>query len=157
VREPCGICGRAGAGLDRDPARQASDSASWRDFIFAFFAKRNLSSPPPRPARISVAVGRKLIDVPGYVFRVFVTNRSDAALEVWRDYNGRATVECRIAAHVQKLGRLFQTETVIQQPPTLASTNFSEVRSTNANRRMISRNFAPQFRNLGLTARSSPN
>jgi Transposase DDE domain group 1 len=42
------------------------------------------------------AVGRKLIDVPGYVFRVFVTNRSDAALEIWRDYNGRATVECRI-------------------------------------------------------------
>src|SRR5215469_18119071 len=42
------------------------------------------------------AVGRKLIDLPGYVFRVFVTNREDAALEVWRDYNGRAAVECRI-------------------------------------------------------------
>jgi len=42
------------------------------------------------------AVGRKLIELPGYVFRVFVTNRSDSALEIWRDYNGRATVECRI-------------------------------------------------------------
>jgi len=42
------------------------------------------------------AVGRKLIDLPGYVFRVFVTNRRDPALEIWRDYNGRATVECRI-------------------------------------------------------------
>jgi hypothetical protein len=42
------------------------------------------------------AVGRKLIDLPGYVFRVFVTNRNDAALEIWRDYNGRAAVECRI-------------------------------------------------------------
>jgi hypothetical protein len=41
-------------------------------------------------------IGRKLIDLPGYVFRVFVTNRSDAALEIWRDYNGRAAVECRI-------------------------------------------------------------
>jgi hypothetical protein len=41
------------------------------------------------------AVGRKLIDLPGYVFRVFVTNRSDAALEIWRDYNGRAAVRCR--------------------------------------------------------------
>jgi hypothetical protein len=30
------------------------------------------------------------------VFRVFVTNRSDSALEIWRDYNGRAAVECRI-------------------------------------------------------------
>src|SRR5215469_1507131 len=42
------------------------------------------------------AVGRKLIELPGYVFRVFVTNREDAALEVWRDYNHRACVECRI-------------------------------------------------------------
>jgi Transposase DDE domain group 1 len=31
------------------------------------------------------AVGRKLIDLPGYVFRVFVTNRSESALEIWRD------------------------------------------------------------------------
>ena len=42
------------------------------------------------------AVGRKLVDLPGYVFRVFVTSRSDSALEIWRDYNGRAVVECRI-------------------------------------------------------------
>ena len=42
------------------------------------------------------AVGRKLIDLPGYVFRVFVTNRNDAALDIWRDYNHRACVECRI-------------------------------------------------------------
>ena len=36
------------------------------------------------------AVGRKLIDVPGYTFRVWVTNRSEGAVELWRDYNGRA-------------------------------------------------------------------
>jgi len=42
------------------------------------------------------AVGRKLIDLPGYVFRVFVTNRDDPALDIWRDYKGRACVECRI-------------------------------------------------------------
>lgn len=42
------------------------------------------------------AVGRKLIDVPGYTFRVFVTNRTEGPLELWRDYNGRATVEQRI-------------------------------------------------------------
>ena len=42
------------------------------------------------------AVGRKLIDLPGYVFRVFVTNRDDATLDIWRDYNDRACVECRI-------------------------------------------------------------
>lgn len=42
------------------------------------------------------AAGRKLIDVPGYTFRVWVTNRSDGALELWRDYNGRTCVEQRI-------------------------------------------------------------
>lgn len=42
------------------------------------------------------AVGRKLLDVPGYTFRVFVTNREGDALELWRDYNQRAVVEQRI-------------------------------------------------------------
>jgi hypothetical protein len=37
------------------------------------------------------AVGRKLLDVPGYTFRVWVTNTDLAAVEVWRSYNGRAT------------------------------------------------------------------
>lgn len=42
------------------------------------------------------AVGRMLIDVPGYTFRIWVTNRSDDPATIWRDYNGRATVEQRI-------------------------------------------------------------
>jgi len=42
------------------------------------------------------ALGRKLIDVPGYVFRIWVTNRDEQAMELWRDYNGRATIEQRI-------------------------------------------------------------
>jgi Transposase DDE domain group 1 len=46
--------------------------------------------------RNKAAVGRKLIDVPGYTFRIFVTNRNDSVLEIWRDYNGRAAGECRI-------------------------------------------------------------
>jgi hypothetical protein len=29
------------------------------------------------------AVGRQLLDLPGYVFRVFVTNRHDSPLEIW--------------------------------------------------------------------------
>jgi hypothetical protein len=32
----------------------------------------------------------------GYVFRVFVTDRNDAALEFWGDYDRQACVECRI-------------------------------------------------------------
>ena len=42
------------------------------------------------------AVGRRLLEVPGYTFRLWVTNRTDGPLELWRDYNGRATVEQRI-------------------------------------------------------------
>ena len=42
------------------------------------------------------AVGRLLLDVPGYTYRVFVTNRDAEAMEVWRDYNKRAIIEQRI-------------------------------------------------------------
>jgi hypothetical protein len=38
------------------------------------------------------AVGRKLLDVPGYTFRVFVANREGVPLELWRDYHQRAVV-----------------------------------------------------------------
>jgi hypothetical protein len=42
------------------------------------------------------AVGRKLFEVPGYTFRIFVTNLADLPEEVWRDYNQRACLEQRI-------------------------------------------------------------
>jgi hypothetical protein len=42
------------------------------------------------------AVGRKLLDVPGYTYQMWVTNRTESAVEIWRDYNGQATVEQRI-------------------------------------------------------------
>jgi len=40
--------------------------------------------------------GRKLFEVPGYTFRVFVTSLPDPPEEIWRDYNQRACVEQRI-------------------------------------------------------------
>lgn len=43
------------------------------------------------------SVGRKLLDLPGYTFRIFVTNGYQVPQEVWRDYNQRADVENRIA------------------------------------------------------------
>ena len=43
------------------------------------------------------SLGRKLLEVPGYTFRVLVTSREDRPEEVWRDYNRRADVEKRIA------------------------------------------------------------
>jgi hypothetical protein len=43
------------------------------------------------------SLGRKLLDVPGYTFRVFVTNLALSPEQIWRDYNGRADMENRIA------------------------------------------------------------
>ena len=43
------------------------------------------------------SVGRKLIEVPGYTFRVFVTSCTDSPEEIWRGYNRRADMENRIA------------------------------------------------------------
>jgi len=50
------------------------------------------------------SVGRKLIDVPGYTFRVFVTSCGDPPQEIWRDYNRRADMENRIAELKHDLG-----------------------------------------------------
>jgi hypothetical protein len=50
------------------------------------------------------SVGRKLIDVPGYTFRVFVTSCSHPPEEIWRDYNRRADMENRIAELKHDLG-----------------------------------------------------
>ena len=50
------------------------------------------------------SVGRKLIDVPGYTFRVFVTSAAEAPEEIWRDYNRRADMENRIAELKHDLG-----------------------------------------------------
>src|SRR5260370_1639184 len=43
------------------------------------------------------SLGRKLLEVPGYTFRVFVTNQTLRPEEIWRDYNRRADMENRIA------------------------------------------------------------
>jgi len=42
------------------------------------------------------SVGRKLIDVPGYSFRVFATTCPGPPEEIWRDYNRRADMEKRM-------------------------------------------------------------
>ena len=59
--------------------------------------------------------------MPGYTFRVFVTSRSDAPEEIWRDYNRRADMENRIAELKHDLGadgfclkEFFATEAAFQ-------------------------------------------
>jgi hypothetical protein len=50
------------------------------------------------------SVGKKLIDLPEYTFRVFVTSLPSASEEIWRDYNHRADMENRIAELKHDLG-----------------------------------------------------
>jgi len=50
------------------------------------------------------SVGRKLIDVPGYTFRIFVTSCTAAPLAIWREYNLRADMENRIEELKNDLG-----------------------------------------------------
>lgn len=50
------------------------------------------------------SVGRKLIDVPGYTFRIFVTSSTAAPMAIWRDYNQRADMENRIEELKNDLG-----------------------------------------------------
>ena len=49
-------------------------------------------------------MGRKLIDVPGYRVRVFVTSCTDSPEQIWRVHNRRADMENRIAELKHDLG-----------------------------------------------------
>jgi len=67
------------------------------------------------------SLGRQLFDVPGYTFRIFVTSRSEAPEDIWRDYNRRADMENRIAELKHDLGadgfclrEFFATEAAFQ-------------------------------------------
>ena len=65
--------------------------------LFGWSKERRFVVVRERIRESKAAVGRQLIDIPGYTFRIWVTNRSEDALTLWRDANGRAGVEQRIA------------------------------------------------------------
>lgn len=50
------------------------------------------------------SVGKKLIDLPEYTVRVFVTSLPEPPEQIWRDYNHRADMENRIAELKHDLG-----------------------------------------------------
>ena len=72
------------------------DAGEFTVKLFGWTKERRFVVVRERVRETKAAVGRKLIDVPGYTFRVWVTNRSESALELWRDYNQRACIEQRI-------------------------------------------------------------
>jgi hypothetical protein len=72
--------------------------------LFGWMAERRFVVVRERLREGRDSVGRKLIDVPGYTFRVFVTSGEDLPEEIWRDYNRRADMENRIAELKHDLG-----------------------------------------------------
>jgi hypothetical protein len=65
--------------------------------LMGWSAERRLVAVRERVREDGTSVGKKLIDVPGYTYRVFVTSLDAAEETVWRDYNQRADMENRIA------------------------------------------------------------
>ncbi|MBI5383284.1 MAG: hypothetical protein HZA90_01210 [Verrucomicrobia bacterium] len=64
--------------------------------LFGWSKARRFVVVRERVRESQAVVGRTLIDMPGYTFRVWGTNRSEGVLELWRDYNGRVCVKQRI-------------------------------------------------------------
>jgi DNA-directed RNA polymerase subunit N (RpoN/RPB10) len=115
-----------------------------------------------REARASV--GRKLIDVPGYTFRLFVTSCADAPAEIWRDYNRRADMENRIAELKHDLGahgfcmkQFFATEAAFRSVLLLFNLLAEFQRAAGlqviASRRRSARKFSPAARSSVARAR----
>ena len=87
---------RAAAVCQWTPIDQDYAVSEFTAQLFGWKKARRFVVVRERVRESKAAVGRKLLDVPGYTFRIFVTNRSEDALVLWRDYNGRATIEQRI-------------------------------------------------------------
>lgn len=87
---------RAAALGDWQPVDADYAVNEFRAQLLGWSAERRFVVVRERVREDKEAVGRRLLEVPGYTFRLWVTNRADGPLELWRDYNGRATVEQRI-------------------------------------------------------------
>jgi hypothetical protein len=90
------------------------------------------------------SAGRRLFDILEYTFRVFVTSRSDAPEEIWREYNQRVDIENRITELKYDLGadnfylqEFFTTEAVFRAmlPPFNLLSDFQQAIGMNKYRR----------------------
>src|SRR6266851_533829 len=96
------------ARLTRWLKREAARVQTWRDLdenyavgefqlqLYGWDRERRFVVIRERLREEQSSAGRKLLDVPGYTFRIYVTNASAAPEEIWHDYNQRADVENRI-------------------------------------------------------------
>jgi hypothetical protein len=102
------------ARLTQTVKRKAASLSTWtpidENYAWARFTLQLQGRPAPREffaiRENKSAVGRRLIDVDGYTFRVFVTNRQGDGAELWRDYNQRAC--CK--QHIEELKNDLQAD-----------------------------------------------
>lgn len=96
---------RLAAGL-RDWERVDAQYAvsEFRTRLFGWQTERRFLVVRERVEEEPAKRGRLLLEVPGYTFHLWVTNRSEPVQELWRDYNDRATVEQRIEELKNDLG-----------------------------------------------------
>lgn len=106
------------ARLTRGVKRKAAGLADWTridgNYAWARFtlqlhgwaAPREFFAIRERVRENKNAVGRRLIDIEGHTFRVFVTNRKGDGAELWRDYNQRACIE----QHIEELKNDLQAD-----------------------------------------------
>ena len=90
-----------------DQWRELDESFAVGEFrlqLFGWSAQRRFIVIRERLREKRDSPGRRLIDVPGYSFRVFVTSWPAVPEEVWRDYNRRSDMENRIAELKHDLG-----------------------------------------------------
>jgi hypothetical protein len=85
--------------------REAARVQAWRDLdenyavgefslqLYSWDRARRFVVIRERLREEHASAGRKLLDVPGYTFRIYVTNAAAPPEEIWRDYNQRADVE----------------------------------------------------------------
>jgi hypothetical protein len=106
------------ARLTHTVKRKAASLATWtiidENYAWARFslqlqgwsAPREFFAIRERVRENKSALGRRLIEVDGYTFRVFVTNRRGDGAELWRDYNQRACCE----QHIEELKNDLQAD-----------------------------------------------
>ena len=112
--ETCGLAYIVVAKMTRWIKWEAMGVKSWRaldeNFSVGEFRKKLLGWKVERrfvvireQIREKRSAGKRLVEVPGYTFRVFVTSHTAVPEEIWRDYNGRADMEKRICELKQDL------------------------------------------------------
>jgi len=111
---------------DRTAPDERYSVGEFRLKFYGWSVERRFVAVREQVRQTRASLGRESIDVPGYTFRIFVTSRSAAPEDIWRDYNRRADMGNRIAeskhdpgVHGFCLKQLFATEAAFRSVPLL--------------------------------------